>query len=98
MQLCQDMTPNLKHTHVVLFLLPLHRLKEVSASQGLMLESTSERLMAPGGAHHACLDKDPAARLATLEAAGEAAVPFTSGACALCRSTCGAQLWGSALL
>ncbi len=30
----------------------LRRLKTVSASQGLMLESTSKRLMQPGGAHH----------------------------------------------
>jgi hypothetical protein len=35
----------------------LAQLREVSASQGLMLESVSERLLQPGGAHHACPDK-----------------------------------------
>lgn len=44
-----------------------------------MLESTSARLAAPGGAHHNCPDKEPSARLASIAAAGEAAVPFTSG-------------------
>ena len=32
-------------------------LKEVSGSQGLMLESTSLRLLEPGGPHHNCPDK-----------------------------------------
>ncbi len=44
-----------------------------------MLESTSEALLAPGGPHAGCPDKHPAVRLATIEAAGEAAVPYTSG-------------------
>eukprot|EP00897_Mesotaenium_endlicherianum_P002100 jgi/Mesen1/1918/ME000144S01045 len=57
----------------------LTALRQVSASQGLMLESTSERLLEPGFAHHGCPDKIPAARLATIEAAGKARVPFTSG-------------------
>lgn len=35
----------------------LAQLRQVSVSQGLMLESVSERLMQPGGAHHACPDK-----------------------------------------
>ncbi len=55
------------------------RLRRVSVSQGLMLESVSERLCEPGGPHHGCPDKQPAARLATLQAAGEQRVPFTSG-------------------
>ncbi len=54
-------------------------LRPVSASMGLMLESVSERLCAPGMAHHGSPDKAPAARIAALEAAGEAAVPFTTG-------------------
>jgi 2-iminoacetate synthase ThiH len=45
-------------------------LKQVSASQGLMLESVSERLMEPGAPHFDCPDKRPAARLATIAAAG----------------------------
>ena len=54
-------------------------LRCVSASQGLMLESASERLCATGGPHHGSPDKAPAARLATIEAAGELSVPFTTG-------------------
>jgi FO synthase len=54
-------------------------LRNVSASQGIMLESTSERLCAPGGVHHGSPDKLPAARLETLRLAGELAVPFTTG-------------------
>eukprot|EP00887_Chlorella_sp_A99_P004818 scaffold4.g4818.t1 len=57
----------------------LRALRAVSASQGLMLESTSAGLAAPGGPHHACPDKAPAARLATIEAAGLEGVPFTTG-------------------
>lgn len=54
-------------------------LRPVSASMGLMLESASERLMQKGGPHYGCPDKAPAVRLATLEAAGQARVPFTTG-------------------
>jgi FO synthase len=55
------------------------RLRRVSVSQGLMLESVSERLCAPGGPHHGSPDKAPQARLNALRAAGEAAVPTTTG-------------------
>ena len=55
------------------------RLRPVAASMGLMLENASERLCEPGGPHWGCPDKDPAVRLATLRAAGELAVPFTTG-------------------
>ncbi|KAK9855445.1 hypothetical protein WJX84_009597 [Apatococcus fuscideae] len=54
-------------------------LQQVSVGQGLMLESASARLLQPGGPHHNCPDKEPAARLATIEAAGQAHVPYTSG-------------------
>ncbi len=54
-------------------------LRPVTVSQGMMLESISERLCAPGGPHFGSPDKAPAVRLATLTAAGEARVPFTSG-------------------
>jgi 7,8-didemethyl-8-hydroxy-5-deazariboflavin synthase CofH subunit/7,8-didemethyl-8-hydroxy-5-deazariboflavin synthase CofG subunit len=50
-------------------------LREVSASQGMMLES----LRADLRAHHGSPDKEPARRLATLEAAGELSIPFTTG-------------------
>ena len=55
------------------------RLREVSVSQGIMLESVSPRLLEKGRAHHGSPDKEPAARLETIRLAGELAVPFTSG-------------------
>ena len=54
-------------------------LRGVSASMGIMLESAAERLTAKGMPHHGSPDKIPAVRLATLEAAGRARVPFTTG-------------------
>jgi FO synthase len=54
-------------------------LREVSVSQGLMLEGTAPSLAARGGPHFGSPDKLPAARLATIEAAGRARVPFTTG-------------------
>ena len=54
-------------------------LRRVSASQGLMLESTALRLCGRGGPHHGSPDKHPAARLATIRSAGRLNVPFTSG-------------------
>ena len=57
----------------------LDLLRPVSASQGIMLESAAGRLLERGGPHFGSPDKDPARRLDTIRAAGEAAVPFTSG-------------------
>ena len=57
----------------------LASLRRVSVSQGLMLESSAERLCARGGPHFGSPDKNPAARLEVIRAAGEAAIPFTSG-------------------
>jgi FO synthase len=54
-------------------------LRGVSASMGLMLETTSARLSERGGPHFGSPDKLPAARLETLRLAGEARVPFTTG-------------------
>jgi FO synthase len=54
-------------------------LRDVTASQGIMLESTSERLCRPGGVHYGSPDKDPAIRLETVRLAGELKVPFTTG-------------------
>ena len=54
-------------------------LRKVSASQGIMLENVSDRLMAPGFVHHGSPDKAPSVRLDTLRQAGELAVPFTTG-------------------
>jgi FO synthase len=57
----------------------LELLRPVSASMGLMLETTSERLSARGGPHYGSPDKLPARRLETIELAGELAIPFTTG-------------------
>ena len=54
-------------------------LRAVSVSQGIMLETVSERLGERGGPHFGSPDKVPAVRLATIETAGQRAVPFTSG-------------------
>ncbi|MDQ3955201.1 MAG: 5-amino-6-(D-ribitylamino)uracil--L-tyrosine 4-hydroxyphenyl transferase CofH [Actinomycetota bacterium] len=54
-------------------------LRHVSVSQGTMLETLSPRLLARGMAHFGAPDKKPEVRLATLEAAGRAGVPFTTG-------------------
>ena len=54
-------------------------LRGVSVSQGIMLESASERLCRKGGPHFGSPDKAPAARIETIRLAGEARVPFTSG-------------------
>jgi FO synthase len=54
-------------------------LRSVSASQGLMLESTSARLCEAGGAHHRSPDKVPEVRVEAIRLAGELAIPFTSG-------------------
>ncbi|MGH2951931.1 MAG: 5-amino-6-(D-ribitylamino)uracil--L-tyrosine 4-hydroxyphenyl transferase CofH [Solirubrobacterales bacterium] len=68
----------LPHTNLgVLEPAELRRLREVTASQGLMLESISERLMET--VHAGSPTKHPARRLATIEAAGELRIPFTSG-------------------
>ncbi len=50
-------------------------LRTVTASQGMMLES----LKADLACHRRSPDKDPERRLATLEAAGELRIPFTTG-------------------
>jgi FO synthase len=54
-------------------------LRDVSGSMGIMLESASKRLCEKGMPHYGSPDKDPAVRLETLELAGRAQVPFTSG-------------------
>ncbi|GAA4553661.1 bifunctional FO biosynthesis protein CofGH [Amycolatopsis samaneae] len=56
------------------------RLKPVSASMGMMLETTSKRLFTEKGQpHYGSPDKDPEVRLRVLEDAGRSSVPFTTG-------------------
>lgn len=57
----------------------LHRLKESNVSLGLMLESTSSRLLRSGGAHWKAPDKVPLLRLKTIEEAGRQRIAFTTG-------------------
>jgi FO synthase len=66
----------LPHTNLgVLSATDLARLREVTASQGLMLESVNAELIA----HQGSPTKHPQARLETIAAAGELRIPFTSG-------------------
>lgn len=68
----------LPHTNIgVLSRDELARLREVTASQGLMLESISERLLRT--VHAGSPTKHPAVRLETIRLAGELRIPFTSG-------------------
>ncbi|MCB0874969.1 MAG: 5-amino-6-(D-ribitylamino)uracil--L-tyrosine 4-hydroxyphenyl transferase CofH [Solirubrobacterales bacterium] len=53
------------------------RLRTVTASQGLMLESAAERLMET--VHAGSPTKNPRVRIEAIEAAGELKIPFTSG-------------------
>ena len=57
----------------------LARLRMVSPSMGIMIESTSERLCQKGMPHYGSPDKEPAIRLQTLADAGAARIPFTTG-------------------
>jgi FO synthase len=66
----------LPHTNIgVASMDELARLREVTASQGLMLESVNPGLVA----HQGSPTKHPARRLDTIRAAGELRIPFTSG-------------------
>ena len=57
----------------------LRKLRKVSVSQGLMLESSAKRLCEKGGPHYGSPDKLPSLRLATIRLAGIEKIPFTSG-------------------
>jgi FO synthase len=66
----------LPHTNLgVLEREELERLREVTASQGLMLESVNPDL----AVHQGSPTKHPARRLETIRLAGELRIPFTSG-------------------
>lgn len=57
----------------------MRRLAEVNVSLGLMLENISPRLCEKGMPHHRAPDKRPERRVAMTRAAGQLAIPFTSG-------------------
>jgi FO synthase len=71
-----EVTGLLPHANAgALFSEELAALRAVSPSQGMMVESLRDDL----AAHRGSPDKDPARRLATLDTAGELAIPFTTG-------------------
>ena len=75
-RLVLDETGLLPHANAgALYADELSALRTVSPSQGMMLESLNPDL----DAHRGSPDKTPERRLATLEAAGELAIPFTTG-------------------
>src|SRR5204863_6516852 len=75
-QLVLDETGLLPHANAgALYPDELATLRPVAPSQGMMLESLNPDLEC----HHGSPDKTPERRLATLEAAGELAIPFTTG-------------------
>jgi FO synthase len=79
-QLVLDETGLLPHANPgVMSAEELLLLRGVSASQGIMLETASDRLSERGGPHFGSPDKAPAVRLETLRLAGELRIPFTSG-------------------
>jgi 7,8-didemethyl-8-hydroxy-5-deazariboflavin synthase CofG subunit len=57
----------------------LERLSRVAPSMGLMLETTSTRLLARNTAHDNAPDKEPAKRLRVIDDAGRQQIPFTTG-------------------
>ncbi|HUQ93423.1 MAG TPA: 7,8-didemethyl-8-hydroxy-5-deazariboflavin synthase CofG [Bryobacteraceae bacterium] len=79
-QLVFEETGLLPHSNPgVLTRAEIELLQPVNVSMGMMIESTSDRLLAPGEAHYQCPDKVPAVRLRMLRDAGEAGIPFTTG-------------------
>ena len=75
-RLVRDETGLLPHANAgALFEDELAALREVSPSQGMMLESLNEDLLC----HRGCPDKDPQRRLQTLSTAGALKIPFTTG-------------------
>jgi 7,8-didemethyl-8-hydroxy-5-deazariboflavin synthase CofG subunit len=57
----------------------IESLRPFSPSMGLMLENISDRMSCPGMPHENAIDKQPAARIKTIEEAGRHHVPFTTG-------------------
>lgn len=80
--LCQETLKNtllLPHTNMgILKFKDLKILKEVNASMGLMLETSSPRLMKTI-AHKESPGKDPKLRIRTIKDAGKLKIPFTTG-------------------
>lgn len=70
----------LPHTNAgILDVAAMAQLRQTNVSMGLMLESNSSRLCAPGMPHFRAPDKEPGRRRTMLRQAGELRIPFTSG-------------------
>ncbi|MEO9294143.1 MAG: 7,8-didemethyl-8-hydroxy-5-deazariboflavin synthase CofG [Nitrososphaera sp.] len=54
-------------------------LRNTNPSMGVMLETSSERLMGAGMAHEGAPSKNPKVRIKTLSSAGELKIPMTTG-------------------
>ncbi|MEM3004209.1 MAG: 7,8-didemethyl-8-hydroxy-5-deazariboflavin synthase CofG [Candidatus Bathyarchaeia archaeon] len=79
-ELILEKTRLLPHTNAgVLTREELESLKDVNASIGLMLESSSIKLCLEGGPHQNSPGKNPDLRLRTIEEAGRLKIPFTTG-------------------
>ncbi|MCQ3812913.1 MAG: bifunctional FO biosynthesis protein CofGH [Acidimicrobiia bacterium] len=75
-QLVLDETGLLPHANTgAMYANELHELRRVAPSQGMMLETIRADLQC----HRGAPDKTPQRRLATLRAAGELSIPFTTG-------------------
>lgn len=57
----------------------MEKLRGTNPSMGVMLETSSERLMGRGMAHEGAPSKNPKVRIKTLESAGELRIPMTTG-------------------
>jgi 7,8-didemethyl-8-hydroxy-5-deazariboflavin synthase len=55
------------------------QLRDTNVSMGVMLESSSERMMSKGMAHEGAPSKNPKVRIRTLQSAGELRIPMTTG-------------------
>lgn len=76
---CLEETSLLPHTNAGNFTYEnMKKLKEVNVSMGMMLESTSQRLMTTI-AHEKSPGKDPKVRIETIENAGKLKIPYTTG-------------------
>ncbi len=76
---CLEETSLLPHTNAGNFSYEdMKKLKEVNVSMGMMLESTSQRLMSTI-AHEKSPGKDPKVRIETIENAGKLKIPYTTG-------------------
>jgi len=70
----------LPHTNLGLLTFEeLKRLKKYNASMGLMLESTSEKLLQKGRVHEFSIGKVPEKRIKHISDAGKLKIPFTTG-------------------